>query len=103
MSAARWRRAMNSSAAAAAAAARNARGGSVQPLPQHPADTAPRPSTGPRSWLATRLRALRWRHAIVIAFVLAYPFFATPFFTFQIGAQSLALGLIALSLTLLGG
>jgi hypothetical protein len=32
-----------------------------------------------------------------------YPFVATPFFTFQIGAQSLALGLIALSLTFLGG
>lgn len=46
---------------------------------------------------------LRWRHAIVAAFVLAYPFFATSFFTFQIGAQSLALGLIALSLTFLGG
>ncbi len=28
---------------------------------------------------------------------------ATPFFTFQIGAQSLALGLIALSLTFLAG
>jgi ABC-type branched-subunit amino acid transport system permease subunit len=28
---------------------------------------------------------------------------ASPFFTFQIGAQSLALGLIALSLTFLGG
>ncbi len=35
--------------------------------------------------------------------VLLYPFVASPFFTFQIGAQSLALGLIALSLTFLGG
>ena len=40
---------------------------------------------------------------IVLAAVLLYPFVATPFFTFQIGAQSLALGLIALSLTFLGG
>ena len=32
-----------------------------------------------------------------------YPFVASPFFTYQIGAQSLALGLIALSLTFLGG
>jgi branched-chain amino acid transport system permease protein len=39
----------------------------------------------------------------VLALVLAYPFVATPFFTFQIAAQSLALGLIALSLTFLGG
>ena len=43
------------------------------------------------------------RHVVVLLFVLAYPWFATPFFTFQIGAQSLALGLIALSLTFLGG
>ena len=39
----------------------------------------------------------------MLAFLLAYPFVATPFFTFQIGAQSLTLGLIALSLTFLGG
>ncbi|HEY9064920.1 MAG TPA: branched-chain amino acid ABC transporter permease, partial [Burkholderiaceae bacterium] len=31
------------------------------------------------------------------------PLFASPFFAYQIGAQSLALGLIALSLTFLGG
>ncbi|HKX38745.1 MAG TPA: branched-chain amino acid ABC transporter permease, partial [Burkholderiales bacterium] len=43
------------------------------------------------------------RHVAVLAVLLAYPWFATPFFTFQIGAQSLALGLIALSLTFLGG
>ena len=35
--------------------------------------------------------------------LLAFPWVATPFVTFQIGAQSLALGLIALSLTFLGG
>ena len=35
--------------------------------------------------------------------VVVYPWVATPFFTFQIGAQSLVLGLIALSLTFLGG
>ena len=35
--------------------------------------------------------------------VVLYPFVASPFFTYQIGAQSLALGLIALSLTFLGG
>ena len=43
------------------------------------------------------------RHVVVLAFLLAFPWFATPFFTYQIGAQSLALGLIALSLTFLGG
>ena len=93
---------MNSSAAATAAA-RGAQGGVVQPLPARPSDTAPRRSSDPWTWLTTQLRTLRWRHALIAAFVLAYPFFATPFFTFQIGAQALALGLIALSLTFLGG
>jgi len=46
---------------------------------------------------------VRARHVIVLAFLVAYPWFATPFFTYQIGAQALALGLIALSLTFLGG
>jgi branched-chain amino acid transport system permease protein len=47
--------------------------------------------------------AVRARHVVVLALLLAFPWFATPFFTYQIGAQSLALGLIALSLTFLGG
>lgn len=46
---------------------------------------------------------VRVRHLIVLACLLAFPWLATPFFTYQIGAQSLALGLIALSLTFLGG
>jgi len=43
------------------------------------------------------------RHVVVLLLVLAYPLFASPFLTYQIGAQSLTLGLIALSLTFLGG
>jgi branched-chain amino acid transport system permease protein len=39
----------------------------------------------------------------VLAAAVLYPWVATPFFTFQIGAQALALGLIALSLTFLAG
>jgi branched-chain amino acid transport system permease protein len=50
---------------------------------------------------ATRNRIL-W-HAALLAVLLVYPWVATPFFTFQIGGQALALGLIALSLTLLAG
>ena len=46
---------------------------------------------------------IRVRHIVVLAFLVAFPWFATPFFTYQIGAQSLALGLITLSLTFLGG
>jgi branched-chain amino acid transport system permease protein len=46
---------------------------------------------------------VRARHLLVLVFVLAFPFFASPFLTYQIGAQALAFGLIALSLTFLGG
>ena len=99
MSAAQWRRAMNTSATA-----------SVKPLAttprsQHAEPTIPDPyadSNAPR-WLQYLWRTLSPRHVLVGAFVLLFPFVASPFFTFQIGAQSLALGLIALSLTFLGG
>ncbi|MBS0447382.1 MAG: branched-chain amino acid ABC transporter permease [Proteobacteria bacterium] len=43
------------------------------------------------------------RYLVVLIALLLYPVVASPFFTYQIGAQSLALGLIALSLTFLGG
>jgi len=43
------------------------------------------------------------RHVIVLTLLIVYPFVATPFFTFQIAAQALALGMIALSLAFLGG
>jgi branched-chain amino acid transport system permease protein len=56
------------------------------------------PISFPRFWEHIGLR-----HVAVLLLVLAYPLFATPFFVYQIGAQSLALGLIALSLTFLAG
>ena len=103
MSAAQWRRAMNSSAVAAMAA-RAARGTATVPtVPSRSVDLAPPTHGDPPRWLRALFRPVRWRHVIVAALVLLYPFIATPFFTFQIGAQSLALGLIALSLTFLGG
>ncbi|MBC8119280.1 MAG: branched-chain amino acid ABC transporter permease, partial [Burkholderiaceae bacterium] len=40
---------------------------------------------------------------VVLAGLIVFPFTVSPFITFQIGAQTLALGLIALSLTFLGG
>ncbi len=100
MSASQWRRAMNSAATAAAPT-----------LAARPA-LAPRSSTSSSagsdamptsSWLARLVTQVRPRHLIVLVAVVAYPFLASPFFTYQIGAQSLALGLIALSLTFLGG
>ncbi len=99
MSAAHWRRAMNTGLAAAAR---------PLPLPRAPLPAValePDPYAGsdaPR-WLKFLWHHLAARHVFVLAFVLLYPFVATPFFTFQIAGQALALGLIALSLTFLGG
>jgi branched-chain amino acid transport system permease protein len=47
--------------------------------------------------------SIRPLHLIVGLFLLAYPFMATPFWIVQIGAQSLFLGVIALSLMFLAG
>jgi branched-chain amino acid transport system permease protein len=99
MSAAYWRRAMNTGAQRAL------------PLPRpvaHVATTveaAPDPyaDSGAPRWLQYLWRTLRPRHVFVALFVLLFPLVATPFLTFQVGAQSLILGLIALSLTFLGG
>ncbi len=41
--------------------------------------------------------------ALVILFLIAYPSFASDFFTYQIGAYSLILGTVSLSLVLLAG
>ena len=91
MSAANWRNAMNSGA-----------GRAVMMNRGQAAVALPLPGVGGNRGLSL-ISAIRTRHVVVLAFLLAYPWFATPFFTFQIGAQSLALGLIALSLTFLGG
>ena len=99
MSAAQWRRAMNSGAA-----------GAVRPLPDATSVTARAPSSAPidvqaaaTRWMDRLRMAIRPRHVVVMAFVLLLPLFATPFMLFQVVAQSLVLGLIALSLTFLGG
>ena len=85
MSAAEWRNAMNAGSGRLAM-------GKVLVLP---------PQEKTESW--TRKNPIRARHVLVLGFLLAFPMYATPFLTYQIGAQSLALGLIALSLTFLGG
>ncbi|HVF65567.1 MAG TPA: branched-chain amino acid ABC transporter permease [Casimicrobiaceae bacterium] len=69
---------------------------STTPAADDPNGSAPR-------WLRFLWRHVRARHIAVLAFLVAFPFFATPFFTFQIGGQALALGMIALSLSFLGG
>ncbi len=95
MSAAQWRQAMNARA-----------GRHVWPSAAiaSPA-TAPRVGAAPQAVEAAAhwLRQIKARHVVVLIAVLVYPWMASPFFTFQIGGQSLALGLVALSLTFLGG
>jgi branched-chain amino acid transport system permease protein len=94
MSAAQWRRAMSPRATP------------LRPVPAQ--RTAPAPadpyadSDAPR-WLKHLWRTLAPRHVFVLLLILLFPFVATPFITFQVAAQSLVLGLIALSLTFLGG
>jgi len=102
MSAAQWRRAMNSSAAAAVAARGQSPSAAVHAARPGPATPASTEGASWR-WLRSIAGAIGARHVIVLVALLVYPFVATPFFTYQIGAQSLALGLIALSLTFLGG
>src|SRR3981081_2671699 len=100
MRAAQWRRAMN------AGAGRNA--WSRPPsLPARPGPGGAAISTGgavtPAQSIARAIRTIGVRHVAVLLVVLVYPWVATPFFIYQIGGQALALGLIALSLTFLGG
>jgi branched-chain amino acid transport system permease protein len=101
MSAARWRRAMSPGATVPAAPPRRpapaSRVPAAAPAPDPYAD-----SDAPR-WLKFLWRHLSARHVFVMALLLVFPFVASPFITFQIAGQALALGLIALSLTFLGG
>jgi branched-chain amino acid transport system permease protein len=99
MSAAEWRRAMNSGARRQAWS-RMPAGGTVA-RPAAPAAPVPVPSA--TAQLGALLRHIRLRHVLVLAAVLVYPWLVNSFFVFQIGGQALALGLIALSLTFLGG
>ena len=109
MSAADWRKAMNAGAGryawtAGAAGRRVGARAETRPSPR------PSPLRGEGEvggdagawarWVGGRVRA---RHVLALLAVLVYPWVATSFFTYQIGAQALALGLIALSLTFLAG
>ena len=93
MAASQWRKAMNSSAAAAVARGRGA------PLVAGvQAPVADAPSAPGIAW-----PKIAPRHLIVVFAAIAFPFVTSPFITFQVGAQSLVLGMIALSLSFLAG
>ena len=99
MSAAKWRRAMNTGLA----------GEIVRPLPTAGAAVAAAAEADPYAnsnaprWLKFLWRTVAARHMLVLAFVVLLPFIVSPFLIFQVGAQSLIFGLIALSLAFLAG
>ena len=101
MSAAHWRRAMNTQSPGVRVTV------STQvPVVQNTISRTARysaPAYEGTGWWSRMWAPVHLRHWVVMAMVLLYPAVASPFFTYQIGAQSLALGLIALSLTFLGG
>ena len=97
MSAAKWRRAMAAGSAAPAV---------VRPAQLQLVATAPHEARERANWpldLQQWFRNLSPWQLVVLAGLIVFPFVVSPFITFQIGAQTLALGLIALSLTFLGG
>ena len=99
-----WRRAMNSGSRSLAAgpAAWSARPAApaLQPGSGKPAVATGGAAAAAPAAAVSAGTAAQW---LVIALLLLYPAVATPFFTFQIGGQTLALGIIALSLTFLAG
>ncbi|MGV3568984.1 MAG: branched-chain amino acid ABC transporter permease [Ramlibacter sp.] len=97
MSAARWRKAMNAAAVGTAMPQQRPPLRVVVPEPDPYAD-----SNAPR-WLKFLWRTLSPRHVLAMIALLVFPFVASPFLTFQVAAQALALGLVALSLTFLAG
>jgi branched-chain amino acid transport system permease protein len=99
MSAADWRKAMNSGATSQAWP-RPDRTGRPAIVARERAGLG---AVGEPTWLARRARPVHAVYVVVLAGLIAYPWVVSPFFTFQIAAQSLALGLVALSLTFLAG
>ncbi len=105
MSAAQWRKAMNSAAAETVGRLPgvDARMRGAPAAPALPAEPDPYAGQDAPRWLKFLWRHVSTRHVLTLLGLLLFPFVASPFLTFQVGGQTLALGLIALSLTLLAG
>lgn len=101
MSAARWRKAMN--AAAGGVMAPPVRPATPAPLQAVPVEPDPYADHDAPRWMKFLWRHLSPRHWLAAIALLLFPFVNSPFVTFQVGAQSLALGLVALSLMFLSG
>jgi branched-chain amino acid transport system permease protein len=100
MSAAQWRRAMNTKLAEPV---KLAPAYSQKPVDSEHLALDPYADSNAPKWLKFLWQHLEARHVWVLAFVLMYPAMASPFFVYQVGAQSLAFGIIAMSLAFLSG
>ena len=108
MSAADWRKAMNTGSRTIAAGRAGWSGrpaGSAASVASAELSGSGETTVGVSGAAAASARSIRAPipDLVVIVLLLLYPWVASPFFTFQIGGQTLALGLIALSLTFLAG
>ena len=105
MSAAKWRRAMAGQVQAAPMSVPVGAGVRATVAVRDAATGSRLSARSANSAAATGLSIApsTWAHGLLLAALLVYPWVASPFFTFQIGGQSLVLGLLALSLALLGG
>ena len=102
MSAAKWRRAMNTGLA-----------GTLPPRPPSASGQGniAAPVRGPSlyaestasHWLKFLWRTVSFRHVVTLAIVLLLPWVVSPFVIYQVASQALIFGLIALSLTFLAG
>lgn len=101
MSANKWRHAVSSSPATSKSASARAGTGAAGRPRLALAPPAPAAAAAPAAFAWSGAKAARY--LIVLAVVLAYPWVASPFFTFQIGAQAMVLGMVALSLAFLAG
>jgi branched-chain amino acid transport system permease protein len=100
MSAARWRRAMDTGLSSAHTPAFSVSSTTSSQKRAEP-DFYAKDKTPNR--LGSFWRSVSPRHVLTLAFVLLLPLVATPFLLYQVAAQALVIGLIALSLTFLGG
>jgi branched-chain amino acid transport system permease protein len=104
VSAAHWRKAMNASAAALRPqTADSSRQVTARRAPPLPLPVDPYADSDAPRWLKYLWRTVSPRHVLVLAGLLLLPFVASPFLTYQVAAQALVLGMVALSLTFLAG
>lgn len=103
MSAAQWRKAMNSASQPVARLPGSEPQARTSAAPAVPVEPDPYAEQDAPRWLKFLWRHVSARHVLVLLGLLVFPFAASPFLTFQVGGQTLVLGLVALSLTLLAG